>query len=119
MTIGIASVYNAGHWLEILERGTISYRQHQMYEGLFRTELDKCGQTLENVGTSEEKLHGLFVASCKAEANYLLGFLRDREVTSPKVFVGRIREALDAGGLTPDNIGSSGDELDKFLVPKV
>jgi len=116
MTIGIPSVYNAKHWLEILRRGTMQY---DMYHRLLQEEMDKSGQTLEDVGTSEEELHDLLVTSCKAQANYLLGFLRDRDVTSREVFVRYIREELTKGGLAPEDIGTSQDELNKFLSSRV
>lgn len=116
MTIGIPSVYNAKQWLEILRRGTM---QFDLYYRLLHEEMARCGQTLEDVGSSEAEMREILVRCCKVHCNYLLNFLRDREIVTREVFIRWIREDLSRSGLTPEDIGTSEEELSRLLISRV
>ncbi|MBU0722145.1 hypothetical protein KKA93_01655 [Patescibacteria group bacterium] len=105
----------ARKWLKHFRSGTDHYGS--FLDGSFleylREEVQKGGLTLEDIETSEEELEELRVRSCKALAQEWLKHLRFRTDYYDS-FLEYLREEVQKGGLTLEDIETSEEELEEL-----
>lgn len=79
--------------------------------------LEKAGKTLADIGTSEEELDLLDVEYCKRKALHFLNEARNNPYFSAKYkWVDAARKFLNRGKLTPQDVGTSEEEMSLLAV---
>lgn len=103
---------NAEEWLGILRNGS---PDHQSFAKYLRQDAQEGGFTLEEIGTSEDELEKLRILGCKMSAESWLRILRrGHEGNANKSYMRYLRQDIQEGGLTLEDIGTSEDELRQF-----
>ena len=100
----------ATKWLNHLRSGT--YQYDSIISDL-RRELKAGGLTPESIGTSDAEIEALRIKGCKKAATKWLNYLRNGTFHCDS-FIEYLRKELEAGGLTPENIGTSDAEINGF-----
>ncbi len=98
---------SATEWLTSLRKGTTQYKAFVDY---VRQDLNVFNLPLSAIGTTEAELAELRVKGAKMTATEYLSYLRSGTIQY-KYFTQYLRKELEAGGLTPEDIGSSEFEL--------
>jgi hypothetical protein len=102
----------AQKWLKRLRSGIEHY---EICLGFLLEEAQKGGLTLEDIGTSKEELEQLRIKGCKAEARRWLEYLRSG-TGHYDTFLKYLREEVQRGGLTLEDVGTSEEELEQLRI---
>ena len=102
---------NAKDWLDLLSQSDCETPQ---YQNFVRDELHRGGWTLEDIGSSEEKLSELVSLAHKNQAIHWLDLLSQSGCRSP-IYANSVRDSLKKGGWTLEDIGSSEEKLAELV----
>ena len=101
----------AKRWIDLLSEPNCRVPDYQRYiPGALKT----GGWTLEDIGSSEEKLAELARLAYKNSAKYELGLLSKLDCKLPNIAIS-IKDSLKKGGWTLEDIDSSEEKLAELV----